>query len=127
METSNEFRLLEHKFWKEVLAMPNRGTNKLLKKISMQDLVKKKCFLSLIVQSFYSISSSSPLSFRRVYELSDKEETKDIARKIYETELGEHPLVPDSKYNNIPHKEQFVLTIESLISGIKLFRPKREI
>lgn len=121
--SNKDFRLVNNNFWTEVLAVPENGQNELLKKVSKSSLDKKIRLLSLIVEGFYPISSSSPITFNRVYELSNKENTKNLAKKIYEIELGKHPLIKKSKYKGIPHNEQFRLTIESLIPNIELLKP----
>jgi hypothetical protein len=108
---------MQHPYWTEVLSIPQTGTNKYLYAFTKQPAEVQHRFLDLVLEGFYPVSYSSPMAFLRVSELAEEGEAKSAARYIYEVELGMHPFIKNSKYQNVLHCVQLQQTVASLIDN----------
>ena len=115
---------MQHPYWRNVLGMPVQGKNDIIIKMTQASTPRQTAFLTLVVEGFYPISYSSPLSFYRVSELSHSEKTRFIANNIYEVELGKHPFIKGGKSQNVLHCEQLKHTIASLVEGLEITLPR---
>ncbi len=116
---------IAHPYWQKVLSIKiaDRENHPVNLAVSLP-AEKQAEFLTAIASGFYPISYSSPMGFKRVAELTEYSEVREIATNIYEVELGLHPFIKGNWNTNILHCDQFKLTIASLIKNLKITLPR---
>ena len=122
---TKDYGLLEHLYWKEVLSMQSKDSESILKIISGKSKETRETFLDYIVQGYYPFSSLAPHFFKRAEELTSGD-SHELAQRLYEVEVGEHPFIKGTQYDGMPHSEQFRLLIESLGDGFNIESPYRK-
>tara|TARA_R110000868_G_scaffold8205_3_gene42488 strand:+ start:81986 stop:82756 length:771 start_codon:yes stop_codon:yes gene_type:complete len=106
-------RLLDHAFWHQfftIMPKPNEG----LMRIAEASHAEQVKFLTQVVDAFYVLPVMSTCVFKRMADLTDGEPS-ELATLIHETEVGLHPIIKGTRYDNIPHPEQYKLMIASLL------------
>jgi hypothetical protein len=115
------YDLLAHPFWEEVMFIEN---NNWVQYISQTPAQTKQSFLNCVLEGFYPLTALSPVIYQRVSALTEGK-TKALSQQIYQTELGQHPLLKNSVYLNITHARQFKELIESLMPDLSLPTPSQ--
>ena len=113
----------QHPFFGSLLAISGSGGNPILGTIAESGIAGQAAFLTSVAHAYGAFSMAAPLAFRRVAELTESPEAGEIARRLFDTEMGRSPLAGAS---GISHLELFLRLVESLLPGLEVGRPQAE-
>jgi len=111
----DQYGLLHHAYWQRLLLISDQGNFN----FSALDNSRKDRFVDLVYQGFYPLTALSYHVFRRLDESTERK-FHNLLAPIYEAELGIHPLIAGTHYDNVPHPEQYRRLMQSLRPTSKL-------
>jgi hypothetical protein len=114
------YGLLDHPYWHKILGLPEHGLEMIsyVPRILSVNREARQEFLSHVAAGFYPLSALAPRVFYRASELTTGN-GQELARHLYEVEMGEHAFVKGTKFDDVPHAEQYRMLIESLEEGCR--------